>query len=126
LLSSAIGWAAANWILDAASLWVFVLATEAASTSTPCWSPTDLANVLAAIPLTARGLGVVEAVLTSLARGVRLASRRGAVGGDLLAPGELLAPHPGGGLAYVSLRAEAGHLREGVVRNSPAWRPIRH
>jgi hypothetical protein len=98
LLYSATGLAAANWLLDAASLWVFVLAYGSRVDVDALLVSYGLANVLAAIPLTPGGLGVVEAVLTSSLVG--FGTPRGAVNFWL--------PIPAGGLAYLSLRAGAG------------------
>jgi Lysylphosphatidylglycerol synthase TM region len=76
LLFSAIGWAAANWLLDAASLWVFVLAYGSRVDIDALLVSYGLANVLAAIPLTpggARGPGGRAHLLWSgsARRGVR-------------------------------------------------------
>jgi uncharacterized protein (TIRG00374 family) len=65
LLARAIGWAAANWLLDAASLWVFVAAFGHHIRPDELLVAYGLANVLAAIPLTPGGLGIIEGVLTS-------------------------------------------------------------
>jgi uncharacterized protein (TIRG00374 family) len=65
VLIRAVVWAAANWLLDAASLWVFVLAFGPRVSLDGLLVSYGLANVMAAIPLTPGGLGVVETVLTS-------------------------------------------------------------
>ncbi len=65
LLARAGAWAAANWLLDAASLWVFVAAPGHRVAIDGLIVAFGLANVLAAIPITPGGLGVVEVVLTS-------------------------------------------------------------
>jgi uncharacterized membrane protein YbhN (UPF0104 family) len=57
LVFSAIGWAAANWLLDATSLWVFVLAYGSRVDIDALLVSYGLANVLAAIPLTPGGSG---------------------------------------------------------------------
>ena len=57
LLYSAIGWATANWLLDAASLWVFLWAYGSRVDIDGLLVSYGLANVLAAIPLTPGGLG---------------------------------------------------------------------
>jgi uncharacterized protein (TIRG00374 family) len=108
LLARAVGWAAANWILDAASLWVFIRAFGQAPDTDGLLVAYGLANVLAAVPVTPGGLGVVEAVLTSslvgfgVARGVAVL---GVIGYRLV---NFWLPIPAGGLAYLSLRARAG------------------
>jgi uncharacterized protein (TIRG00374 family) len=102
LLVRAGGWAAANWLLDAASLWVFVGA----------FGHFGLANVLAAVPVTPGGLGVVEGVLISTlvgfgtARGIALL---GVVAYRLV---NFWLPIPLGALAYLSLRVDSGASRQ--------------
>lgn len=108
LLYSAIGWAAANWVLDAAALWVFVWAYGSRVDIDGLLVSYGLANVLAAIPLTPGGLGVVEAVLTSSLVGFgtpRGAAILGVISWRLV---NFWLPIPVGGLAYLSLRARAG------------------
>ncbi len=58
-------WAALNWLLDAGCLWVFLWSFGAVVSPIDLLVAYGLANVLAAIPLTPAGLGVVEAVLIS-------------------------------------------------------------
>lgn len=57
------GWAAANWLLDAASLWAFVRAFQHTLGPVGLLVAYGLANVAAALPITPGGLGVVEGVL---------------------------------------------------------------
>jgi uncharacterized protein (TIRG00374 family) len=70
LLSAAAGWSVLNWLLDAASLWVFLWAFGAQVP--PAWVLVafGLANVAATVPILPGGFGVVETtlalVLTSL------------------------------------------------------------
>jgi uncharacterized protein (TIRG00374 family) len=60
-------WATLNWLLDAACLWVFLWSFGSVVSPIDLLVAYGLANVLAAIPLTPAGLGVVETVLiTSL------------------------------------------------------------
>jgi uncharacterized protein (TIRG00374 family) len=63
LLRRAVLWAAANWLLDAASLFVFLVAFGHVENPDGLLVAYGLAYVLAAIPVTPGGLGVVEAVL---------------------------------------------------------------
>lgn len=65
LLVRACGWAAANWLLDAASLWVFLAAFGFQASPDALIVAFGLANVLAAIPVTPGGLGVIEAILVA-------------------------------------------------------------
>jgi uncharacterized protein (TIRG00374 family) len=111
LLYSAIGWAAANWLLDAASLWVFLWAYGSRVEIDGLLVSYGLANVLAAIPLTPGGLGVVEAVLTSSLVGFgtpRDVAILGVISWRLV---NFWLPIPAGGLAYLSLRARSGPPR---------------
>jgi hypothetical protein len=56
-------WATLNWLLDATCLWVFLWSFGAVVSPIDLLVAYGLANVLAAIPLTPAGLGVVEGVL---------------------------------------------------------------
>ena len=120
LLYRAIGWAAANWLLDAASLWVFLFVYGSRVDIDALLVSYGLANVIAAIPLTPGGLGVVEAVLTSSLVGFgtpRGAAILGVISWRLV---NFWLPIPAGGLAYLSLRARTGapkrERREELVR----------
>ncbi|HET9691417.1 MAG TPA: YbhN family protein [Acidimicrobiales bacterium] len=116
----AAGWAAANWLLDAGSLAVFLRAFGGH------WVNVDgllvaygLANVLAVIPLTPGGLGVVEATLTSALVGfgsTRAIALLGVVSYRLV---NFWLPIPLGGLSYVSLQHD-GPDRD---RHHPAASP---
>ncbi|MCU4185577.1 YbhN family protein [Acidiferrimicrobium sp. IK] len=106
-------WATANWLLDAASLFVFVGAFGEWVNPDGLLVSFALANVLAAIPLTPGGLGVVEATLTSSLVGFntpRAIALLGVVSYRLV---NFWLPIPAGGLAYLSLHLEpvTGRLR---------------
>ncbi|MDQ1630283.1 MAG: putative heme transporter [Frankiaceae bacterium] len=62
-LRRSVGWAAANWLLDALSLWAFVRAFNHSLGIVGLLVAYGLANVAAALPITPGGLGVVEGVL---------------------------------------------------------------
>ncbi|HEX6235652.1 MAG TPA: lysylphosphatidylglycerol synthase transmembrane domain-containing protein [Acidimicrobiales bacterium] len=107
LLRRAIGWAAIHWILDAASLWVFLRAFGSAPAADALFVAFGIANVLAAIPVTPRGLGVVEAALitTLVAFGMpRGPTVLGVVSYRLV---NFWVPIPVGALAYLSIRLSA-------------------
>jgi uncharacterized protein (TIRG00374 family) len=109
LVRRAIFWAAANWVLDAASLWVIVWAFGFRVGIDGLIVSYGLANVLAAIPITPGGLGVVEAVLTSSLVGFgspRGIAILGVISYRLL---NFWLPIPLGGIASLSLRL---HPRE--------------
>ena len=98
-------WAAANWLLDAASLWVFIFAFGHAVLPIDLLVAYGLANILAVIPITPGGLGVVEGVLIPTLVGFARAEGDGHPGRAVLAPGQLLAADPASaGVAYLSLR----------------------
>lgn len=64
-LAVATVWAALNWLLDAASLYVFLGAFGRWVDPDQLLVAYGLANILAVIPITPSGLGVVEGVLVS-------------------------------------------------------------
>jgi uncharacterized protein (TIRG00374 family) len=97
-------WAAANWLLDAASLAVFVGAFGHWVSPDGLLVAFGLANVLAVLPISPGGLGVVEATLTSILVGFgtpRAAATLGVVAYRLI---NFWLPIPLGGLSYVSLQ----------------------
>jgi len=107
LLARTLGWAAANWTLDAASLWVFLYAFGFRAGPIELVVAYGLANVLAAIPVTPGGLGIVEGVLVptlvgfGASRGIAIL---GVVAWRLV---NFWVPIPLGTACYVSLRAGA-------------------
>jgi len=63
LLARAVAWATANWLLDLASLGVFLAAFGHRVPIDDLMVAFGLANVLGAIPITPGGLGIIEGVL---------------------------------------------------------------
>jgi uncharacterized protein (TIRG00374 family) len=118
-LTAAICWATVNWLLDAASLWVFVLAFGHLTTPGGLLVAFGLANVVAVLPITPGGLGVVEGVLVptlvgfGTPRGIAIL---GVVSYRLV---NFWLPIPASALTYLSLRA--GVLRHEHPGNRP-WR----
>jgi uncharacterized protein (TIRG00374 family) len=105
-LRKAIGWSAAHWLLDAMSLWVFVAAFNHGQFLRPdkLFIAYGIANVLAAIPITPGGLGVVETTLAVALVGFGVP--RG-VAGLSVAAYRLVSywlPIPLGTASYLSLR----------------------
>ncbi len=135
LLRRAVLWAAANWLLDAASLFVFLTAFGHVENPDGLLVAYGLAYVLAAIPVTPGGLGVVEGVLVpslvgfGATRGIAIL---GVLGCRLV---NFWLPIPVGADAYLSLRGdrngrETTNRREqlrGVVAEAqlppPHWDP---
>jgi len=108
LLARAIGWAAANWLLDAASLWAMLTAYGKPPDVIELLVAYCLANVLAAIPITPGGLGVVEAVLTATLVGFGVSRGVAILGVITYRLVNFWLPIPVGGAAYLSLAVERG------------------
>lgn len=109
-------WAVANWALDAAALWVFLAAYGHRTDVDGLAVAYGLAHVLAAVPLTPGGLGVVEGILVPTLVGFgspRSIAVLGVVTWRLV---NFWLPIPVSALTYLSLRT--GPLRH--HRLSPA------
>lgn len=123
-------WAAANWLLDAASLAVFVRAFGTWVNPDGLLVAYGLANVLAVIPITPGGLGVVEATLTSLLVGFGTPRGVATLGVIVYRLVNFWLPIPLGGLTYLSLRADrgghgTGARAHGVRRLLHPWKLLR-
>lgn len=96
-------WASANWLLDAASLWIFLYAFGYAISPIDLLVAFGLANVLAVVPVTPAGLGIIEGVLipTIVGFGVPHSPAILAVLSYRLV--NFWLPIPIGGVAYLSL-----------------------
>ncbi|MEB0202175.1 YbhN family protein [Cryobacterium sp. 5I3] len=112
-MSAALGLAGANWLLDAASLGVLLAAFGHPLAIGPLLAVYGLGGLLALLPLTPGGLGIVEGVLVPalVAVGTPHATALLAVVGWRVL--EFWLPIPLGLAAYVSLRL-------GVLRRRPA------
>jgi uncharacterized protein (TIRG00374 family) len=108
LLARGVGWATANWLLDAASLWVFLAAFGHRMSLDGLIISYGLANVLAAIPITPGGLGVVEGVLTATLVGFGAARGVAVIGVITYRLLNFWLPIPLGALSYLALRATGG------------------
>jgi uncharacterized protein (TIRG00374 family) len=104
LVRSGIFWATANWLLDAAALWVFLLAFGTWVNPINLIVAYGVASVVAAIPITPGGLGVVETILPSLL--VTFGAPAGAAGLAVLAWRlvQFWMPIPLGGISYATLK----------------------
>jgi len=111
MLMRAVGWAAANWLFDAASLWVFITAFGYRVGPDALLVSYGLANVLAAIPITPGGLGVVEGVLTSALVGFGTPRGIAILGVVTYRLANFWLPIPAGLIAYLSLRVGRGAPR---------------
>ena len=106
MLWRAISWATANWLLDAASLWVFVAAFGHFISPVDLLMAYGLANILAAIPITPGGLGVVEFVLVTMLAGFGLTDAEALSAVLAYRAVNFWLPIPFGGIAYASLELE--------------------
>jgi hypothetical protein len=97
-------WAALNWIFDAACLWVFLAAFGHVLSPIDLWVAYGLANVLAAIPITPAGLGVIEGVLIPTVVGFGVPHGQAILGVLAYRLVNFWVPIPIGGAAYASLQ----------------------
>ncbi len=102
----ALAWAAANWLLGAASLWCFVAALGYYTDPVVLFAAYGIANVAAAIPLTPSGLGVIEVTLPLLLAGggvTKTVATLAVIGWRFA---NFWLPIPAGALAYLSLHLQ--------------------
>jgi putative heme transporter len=104
LLRRVVFWATANWLLDAASLWVFLRAFGESLSPEALLVAFGLANVLAAVPILPGGLGVVEGAYTAALTGFGVPARVAVPAIATYRSAQYLMPIALGGLAYASLR----------------------
>jgi uncharacterized protein (TIRG00374 family) len=97
-------WAAANWVLDAASLWVFLRAFGPAVDPDALIVAFGLANVFAVVPVTPGGLGVVEGVLIPTLVGFGLTRSEATLGVLTYRFAQYWFPMLLGAVMYASLR----------------------
>lgn len=100
----AFAWAGLNWLLDAACLWVFVWAFGTLVSPVDLLVAYGLANVLAAIPVTPAGLGVVEGVLITTLVGFGVPHSEAILAVLAYRLVNFWIPIPIGGAAYFSLQ----------------------
>lgn len=98
------GWAAANWLLDAASLWVFLRAYGQSLDADALLIAFGLANVFAVIPITPGGLGIIEGIYIPALVGFGLTRADATLGVISYRLAQYWFPILAGGLMYASLR----------------------
>lgn len=107
-LRLATSWAAANWLLDAACLWTFLGAFHRFVNPVELFAAYGIGNVLAVLPITPGGLGIVEATTILLLKSFGVAADialEAVIGWRLI---NFWLPIPVGAGCYVSLRAQIG------------------
>jgi uncharacterized protein (TIRG00374 family) len=118
-----VGFAAANWLFDAASLLVFVGAFGHWVDPVGLLVAYGVANIAAALPITPAGLGVVEATVSSILVGFgtpRTIAIWGVIGWRLV---NFWLPIPVGGLSYLSLRVHPpAESQAGLAARRAVWR----
>jgi uncharacterized protein (TIRG00374 family) len=97
-------WAALNWLFDVACLWVFIWAFGSTLSPIDILVAYGLANILAAIPVTPAGLGVVEGVLITTIVGFGVPHGQAILAVIAYRLVNFWIPIPIGGLAYASLQ----------------------
>ncbi len=116
-LWTAFTWASLNWLLDAACLWVFIWAFGTLISPIDLLVAYGLANVLAAIPLTPAGLGVVEGVLIPTLVGFGVPHSQAILAVIAYRLVNFWLPIPIGGASYASLQFRRGPLK-GAARGT--------
>ncbi|MEZ5379273.1 MAG: lysylphosphatidylglycerol synthase transmembrane domain-containing protein [Acidimicrobiales bacterium] len=105
--------AAANWLLDAAALWVALRAFGVEMGVDGLLVSYGLANVLAALPITPGGLGVIEAVLIPTLIGFGGAASGVSVGVVAYRVIAFWLPIPIGSVCYVVIDRSKHDVRDG-------------
>jgi len=118
LLGRVVGWAAANWLLDAAALWIFLRAFGVSTDLDALIVAFCLVNVLAVIPITPGGLGIIEVALPSALVGFGLTRSVALLGVATWRLAQFFFPIVLGGVLYASLRIGPWsiHRRERLAR----------
>ncbi|MCU1386711.1 MAG: hypothetical protein JWL72_49 [Ilumatobacteraceae bacterium] len=104
MLTRVVGWAAANWLLDAAALWVFLRAYGGSLSLDGLIVSFGLANIAAVVPITPGGLGIVEGVYVPTLVGFGLTRVTASLGVASYRFAQLFFPILLGGFLYLSLR----------------------
>jgi len=118
LLFRVIGWAVANWLLDAAALWVFLRAYGATTDIDALLVAFCLANVLAVIPITPGGLLIVDVTISTALIGFGTPANVALLGVATWRLAQYFFPIVLGGVMYGSLRVGPWsiHRRERLGR----------
>jgi uncharacterized protein (TIRG00374 family) len=124
-----IGMAAANWLLDAAALWVVLAAFGSRPNIIGLMVAYGLANVMAAVPVSPGGLGVIEAILIPTLVGFGTPRAEASIGVVVYRLVNFWLPIPVGAASYVAVeRVTAGVAgapadTDGFVAEINRWVP---
>jgi hypothetical protein len=108
VLTRAVTWASANWLLDAASLWCFVAAFGRFANPAELFAAYGIANVLGVIPITPAGLGVIDSITPILLVSFGLTRSVATFGVLAWRLVNFWLPIPAGLIAYISLKMPRG------------------
>lgn len=129
-LGAAVLWGTVNWALDAASLWVLLMAFGYRGTAVELLLAYTLAGVVALVPITPGGIGVVEGVLVPLIASFGSPHAIAVLGVTAWRLVQYWMPIPLGGLAALSLLVGRGAGRPSrrvspstTTAGTPAGRP---
>lgn len=104
LLIRVTGWAAANWLLDAASLWVFLRAFGVSLDADALVISFGLVNVLQVVPIMPGGLGIVEGAYAIQLAAFGVPKTVATLGVASYRIGQYWLPTVFGGVLYATLR----------------------
>jgi uncharacterized protein (TIRG00374 family) len=111
LLVRTIGWATANWLLDAAALWVFLRAFGLSVDIDALLVAFGLANVLAVVPIVPGGLGVIDVALSTALIGFGAPANQVVLGVAAWRLAQFFFPIVLGGVLYGTLRVGPWSIR---------------
>lgn len=107
LVVRVVGWSVANWLLDATALWLFLRAFGATVAPDGLLIAFGLANIVASVPITPGGLGLVEGIYIPTLVGFGVTSAAATLGVLSYRVAQYWLPIVVGGIAYASLRIAA-------------------
>jgi uncharacterized protein (TIRG00374 family) len=113
LLRRVVIWGTLNWLLDAASLWVFLYAFGHTLSLDGLLVSFGLANLFAALPITPGGLGIVEGIYIPTLAGFGVPVATSIIAVPIYRLAQYWLPTVIGGFAYVSLRVGPWAIKEG-------------
>lgn len=113
-------WATANWLLDAASLWFFLVAFGQVMDPVALLLVYSIASLLAVLPITPGGIGIIEGVLIPGLLGFGVPGGVAVLGVVSWRLFQYWAPVLVAGLCYLSLRTPG--WRDRVPSHSPPTR----